>query len=118
MVGRAKLSDYAIRIMDRATLLPSRGAEAYGVVMDLADGELRNLYASPSVSDYQSERVEAVTLEDGVTHRCACYNLPVDKLGSGANEQYALSLAGLLRQLGFPETYAGQVMKQGGRAAH
>lgn len=100
------LEGYALRIGDRATLLPSPGSQAYGVVMDVSREDAARLYSDASVADYVAEDV-SVTLPDGST-AAACYNLPAEKL-SGANAQYAAALEKLATRLGFPEAYLRQI---------
>ncbi len=114
VIGPAKLKDYRIRILERATLIRARGFDAYGLLMDLADVEVQSLYTSPGVSDYRPETVDVVLLEGGSVHTCVCYNLPPDRLGSGANEEYADSLSRLLLDLGFSEGYAAEVRQREG----
>ena len=111
-IGPARLIDYRIRIVDRATLIRAPGFESYGMVMELSDSDLRDLYASPGVSDYLPETVDAVLLKDGSIHRSICYNLPTHGLGTVANVQYAQALSRLLLQLGFPEDYAREIRDQ------
>src|SRR6185437_8508999 len=41
---KAPVNDFALRIGNRATLLPSPGRRSYGVLMGLTHGELERLY--------------------------------------------------------------------------
>ena len=85
------VNDYALRIGERATLVRCAGSRAYGVSMQIAPGEAKELYAEPSVADYQPEPVIA-ELMDGTCVDAVCYNLPGDKV-TGANRKYAESLS-------------------------
>jgi hypothetical protein len=101
------VNGYALRIGERATLVRRARSRAYGVVMDIAPGEAKELYAEPSVVDYQPEPV-IVELLDGTRVAATCYNLPGDKV-TGANRKYAESLLDVAARLGFPESYLDQI---------
>jgi hypothetical protein len=103
---------FAIRIGERATLLRSAGARAYGVMMDISPDETRELYADSSVADYEPEPV-TVELSDGSKVEATCYNLSVDKV-AGTNKDYAESLMAVAGRLGFPDSYLEQIRQSGG----
>lgn len=94
---------FALRIGERATLVPAGGARAYGVMMEITPVEASALYADESVSDYQPEAVSVIQ-KDGSNAEAVCYNLPADKV-IGANKEYARALLSLASQLGFPVSY-------------
>ena len=100
---------YCLRIGERATLIRRPGSRAYGVVMDIAPGEVTELYAEASVADYLPEQV-MVELMDGTPLAATCYNLPGDK-ATGTNREYAESLLQLAASLGFPDAYLEQIRK-------
>ena len=54
---RAYVDDFALRIGQRATLLPSAGARAYGMLFALTHAELDRLYAAPGLEQYRPEAV-------------------------------------------------------------
>jgi hypothetical protein len=107
-VGRAVLSGYRIHIGERATLLRSASSRAYGVVMELADGEASDLYSEPSVREYVPERVRVELLEEGKAVEALCYNLPLE-LVAGANPAYAIKLATLVEALKFDSEYVAEI---------
>ena len=100
----ARLDDYALVIADRATLVPRPGAQVYGVVMDLTQAELTQLYAEPSVADYRPEAV-LLQMDDGNTVAALCYNLEIEEQGTETNHSYATKLHALARRLGLPQSY-------------
>ena len=100
---------YQLCIGERATLVPRPGGRAYGVVMEIASGEIEDLYAEASVADYVPEPV-IVELMDGTQVRATCYNLPGDKI-AGTNKDYAASLLELATRLGFPDSYLDQIRR-------
>lgn len=108
-VGPAELPDFRLFIGDRASLIPSPGSTAYGMLIELPDDELATLYAAPDVASYRPEFVDAILLEDRSIQTSLCYNLPADQLGAGTNVAYAERLATLLIELGLPGSYARRV---------
>lgn len=105
---KARLEGYALRIGERATLVPAEGETAHGLVMALRADELARLYAEPSVADYRSERSEA-RFDDGTRAEVACYLLGAERAGTGVNRQYAAKLAQLARRLGLPGRYVADI---------
>ncbi len=101
------VNGYALRIGERATLVRRPGSRAYGVIMEIAPGEAKELYAEPSVADYQPEPVIA-ELVDGTRVDAVCYNLPGDRV-TGANREYAESLLSVATRLGFPDSYLDEI---------
>lgn len=71
---RAFVDDFAIRIGQRATLLPSVGGRAYGMLFALTHSELERLYTAPGLEQYRPEAVLAQPLE-GTPGPVLCYNL-------------------------------------------
>ena len=108
-VGPARLSDYQIRIGSRATLVPSAGSTAYGVVMQLSPEEAKQLYSEASVSDYQPEHVLTQLIGSSETIQAICYNLPLDLAVTGTNASYAMRLSELVLQLGFAPAYSKEI---------
>ena len=97
----ATLNDYALRIGNRASLIPCHDEKSYGIVMTVKPDEIKKLYSEKSVSDYIPEKVEVIT-ELNESINATCYNLPAEKM-SGSNEKYALSLYALAEKLEFPK---------------
>src|SRR5258708_37386560 len=52
---RAYVADFALRIGQRATLLPSPGARAYGMLYAVTHAELDRLYTAPGLEHYRPE---------------------------------------------------------------
>jgi hypothetical protein len=71
---RAFVEDFALRIGQRATLLPSAGASAYGMFFALTHAELERLYTAPGLEQYRPEAVLARSL-GGTPTAALCYNL-------------------------------------------
>ena len=108
-VGSAELSDYQIRIGSRATLVPSVGSAAFGVVMELTAEEAESLYSEPSVSDYRPETIRVQLIDGAGTIEAICYNLPPDFTDTGTNVAYAEQLSALVLKLGFAAPYADEI---------
>jgi hypothetical protein len=106
------LDHYTLKIGDRASLVPLRTARAYGILMNINDGLVRQLYSESSVSDYVPEVVHVIT-ETGEIFKAICYNLPPTSL-KGFNASYAHSLQDLAKSLGFPEDYVRQIDRSSG----
>lgn len=99
----AYVDGYALRIGDRASLVPARGEHTYGVVMALDNEQIAFLYADKSVADYAPETITAFTLANDVI-QAITYVLPQDKL-AGQNMQYLRTLIRTARKVGLPEVY-------------
>ena len=104
------VDNYRLRIGRRATLVPSDGSRAYGVLMTLRADDVRALYSDDSVADYVAEPV-SVVLPDGTVESAVCYNLPEHGL-EGASSEYAKSLLMLAGRLGLPEEYLQEIREQ------
>jgi hypothetical protein len=101
---RAFVEDFTLRIGERATLVATLGARAYGMVFALMHRELDALYSAAGLEQYRPEALLAQTL-DGPVIPALCYNLvqapePVER-----NPQYAVRLQQVLRKLAFPPAY-------------
>ncbi len=105
---RAYVEDFALRIGQRATLLPSAGARAYGMVFALTHAELDRLYAAPGLEQYRPEAVLAHPLE-GTPTPALCYNLREAPRPHERNPEYAARLQRALSKLDFPPEYVASV---------
>ena len=104
---RGHLKNYALKIGNRASLIPCKDEMSYGIVMTIDDEALHSLYAEASVADYIPEEVKVMlTSNESVT--AICYNLPVESL-TGTNASYARSLYALAKQEGFPSDYLEKI---------
>lgn len=105
---RAYVDDFALRIGQRATLLPSVGARAYGMLIALTHPELERLYAAPGLEHYRPEAVLAQPLE-GNPAPALCYNLREAPPPDERNPDYAARLQRVLSKLHFPPEYVASV---------
>jgi hypothetical protein len=105
---RAFVDGYALRIGDRATLVPVLGDRAYGMVYALTHNELERLYSAPGLEQYRPEAVIAHLLE-GETSAALCYNLSELPGVDETNSEYASRLRTALRKLKFPPEYIASV---------
>lgn len=105
---RAYVADFALRIGQRATLVPSPGARAYGMLIALTHAELKRLYDAPGLEHYRPEAVLAQVIE-GHAVPALCFNLLETPEPHERNSDYALRLKGVLTKLGFPENYVASV---------
>lgn len=97
----------SLHIGERATLLRSAGARAYGVMMEISSREAKDLYAGSSVADYVPE-VVTVELKDGRRVEASCYILPDDKV-TETNRDYAEALLQVAVKLCLPDTYIAEI---------
>jgi hypothetical protein len=103
-IERGHVEDLALRIGQRAALVPAEGSRAHGVVMSLTQEELAKLYADPGVQAYRPEAV-LVQLESGGTIAALCYNLPEPPSAAERNPEYASKLRALAEKIGLPGEY-------------
>ena len=101
---RAHVADFALRIGERATLVPSPGARAYGMLISLTHAELERLYGAPGLEGYRPEAVLAHSSEDEMIP-ALCFNLIEAPGPRERNPEYAERLRGVLATLGFPAEY-------------
>jgi hypothetical protein len=104
----AYVEGFRLCIGQRATLIPSSGARAYGMVFALTHLELGRLYTGPGLEHYHPEAVLARII-DGQSCPALCYNLRDAPLPSERNTEYAARLQEVLRKLGFPAEYAASI---------
>lgn len=104
----AHVANFVLRIGQRATLVPSSGARAYGMLAGLSLANLEKLYAAPGLEQYRPEAVLVHTL-DGSRVPALCYNLCEEPQPEERNPDYATRLQNVLRKLGFPHDYIESV---------
>ena len=104
----AYVDHFALRIGQRATLLPSREARAYGMLFALTHSELERLYTAPGLEPYRPEAVLAQPLQ-GPPTPALCYNLPEAPPPGERNPDYAARLRRVLEKLGFPGDYTTSI---------
>lgn len=105
---RAYVADFALRIGRRATLVPSPGSRAYGMLISLTHAELDSLYGAPGLEPYRPEAVVAHPFE-GDPVPALCYNLVEPPEPHERNPEYAMRLRTVLDDLGFPAEYVESV---------
>ena len=105
---RAYVDGFALRIGQRATLVPSAGSRAYGMLFALTHAELDRLYATPGLEQYHPEAVLAQPLV-GTPLPALCYNLREAPQPHERNSDYAAQLQQVLRVLDFPSAYVASV---------
>ena len=102
-IRSAHLPDYRLKIGNRASLIASPGATAYGLLIKVDKAATLALYKEASVADYIAEEVVVIT-RNGESVKATCYNLPEEML-TGTNSAYATSLYDLAMRLDFPNAY-------------
>ena len=105
---RAYVDGFGLRLGQRATLLPSTGTRAYGMIFSLTHAELERLYAGPGLEPYRPEAVYAQPLE-GPPIPALCYNLREALQPHERNPEYAARLQRALGKLGFPRDYVASI---------
>ncbi|MEO9483842.1 MAG: gamma-glutamylcyclotransferase family protein [Ekhidna sp.] len=103
------LNGYALKIGNRASLIPNKNERSHGIVMTVDSHQIQALYAEPSVADYVPEEVIVIT-DANESIEATCYNLP-EELLTGTNPSYAQSLLALAQKLEFPEVYLAKIKK-------
>ena len=107
-IRSACVPGFALRLGQRATLLRTPDACAYGVVMELTHAEIEQLYSEASVRAYRPEAVTA-ELTDGSRVAALCFNLREPPSPEEANSEYATKLRELGRRLGLPSDYVESI---------
>jgi hypothetical protein len=105
---RAYVDGFALRIGQRATLLPSAGVRAYGMLYAVTHAELDRLYTAPGLEHYRPEAVIAHPL-GGTPTPALCYNLREAPRPQERNPDYAERLRRALTKLEFPPDYIASV---------
>lgn len=105
---RAYVDDFALRIGQRATMVPSVGNRVYGMLFSLSHSELDRLYGAPGLEHYRPEAVVARPLE-GAPAPALCFNLREGPPPQERNPEYAARLQRVLRELDFPTDYVASL---------
>ncbi len=101
---QALVSGMALRIGQRATLIPAPAERTFGFVMGLSHTEVDRLYSEPSIAAYRPEAVIA-QYADGSCGAALCFNLPPSDESVIANPEYAAKLRVVAGRLGLPASY-------------
>jgi hypothetical protein len=105
---RAHVDGYLLCIGRRATLVPTPGARAYGMVFTLTHDELEKLYTAPGLEQYRPEAILARSME-GEILPALCYNLREAPGPDETNTEYAARLRAVLDKLEFPLEYIASI---------
>jgi hypothetical protein len=105
----AYVEGFSLRIGKRATLVPSPGGRAFGMLISLTHRELARLYSGPGLEQYLPEAVLVRTLA-GEQSAALCYNLPDAPLPDERNPEYAVRLQAVMRKLNFPPEYVASIV--------
>ena len=104
----ASVPGFALRIGQRAALVPQAASRVHGVVMSLTLAELERLYAEPSVQAYGPQAVLA-DLAAGGTIAALCYNLSQAPSSVECNPEYAGKLRSVCQKVGLPPDYVASL---------
>ena len=107
-VRTSSVPGFALRIGNRATLVPSAGERAYGILMELTNAEIEQLYSEAGVRAYLPEAVLA-ELEDGTRIPALCFNLLEAPAAHERNPEYAAKLRDLAQRLELPAAYVSRI---------
>ena len=107
-IRAASVPGFALRIGQRATLLRTPDARAYGIVVELTHAEIEQLYSEASLRAYRPEAV-ITELTDGARIPALCFSLLVPPGPEEANSEYAAKLRDLAGRLGLPSRYVESI---------
>lgn len=105
----AVLQDYKLIIGQKASLLPNKGSKSYGILMQMAEKDLKRLYEQKDVAAYQPQHVVVNSSEEKVN--AVCYLILADEI-RGRNSEYAKALWVLAKSLDFPKAYLQEIKSQ------
>jgi hypothetical protein len=106
----AIVREWALRIGQRATLVPAPGEVVHGVVMTMPLREVDRLYAEESVQMYRpvAVLVEAAAA-DAAAVAALAYVLPEPPAPEERNPEYAAKLRAVAERLGLPSHYTRSI---------
>ena len=105
---RARVDGHALRIGERATLVPLDGAHAYGMAYGLEAAQLQALYSADGLESY-APTVVTVHFEDGMSAPAECWVLAQAPAASAHNPDYVRKLREALTRLRVPADYIASV---------
>jgi hypothetical protein len=105
---RARVDGQALRIGERATLVPKDGAHAYGMAYGLEAAQLQALYSADGLESYAPTLV-TVHFEDGLSAPAECWVLAQAPEADAHNPEYVRKLREALTKLRFPADYVASV---------
>jgi hypothetical protein len=101
---RASVDGLALRIGQRAALVPTPGARVHGLVISLTLTDVDRLYSEPSVQAYRPQPVLAQLASGGVI-AALCYNLSPPPAPTDRNPEYVTKLRAVAQKVGLPAEY-------------
>ena len=104
----ALVTGLALRIGQRATLVPSDHDLVHGMIFSLTLAELERLYSDASVRAYRPHAVLAQLTSGGVI-AALCYNLPQPPSPAERNPEYAAKLRAVALKVGLPAEYVASI---------
>jgi len=104
----AAVDGFALRIGQRAALVPISGSRVHGLIFSLTLSELDRLYSEPSIQAYKPQAVLAQLASGGVI-AALCYNLPQPPSPTERNPEYAAKLREVARKIGLPSEYVASL---------
>ena len=104
----ASVRGFALRIGQRAALVPHPTARVYGILMSLTLGDLERLYSEPSVQAYRPQAVLVQLNPDGVI-AALCYNIPIPPGPGERNPEYVEKLRSTAQKVGLPPEYVASL---------
>ena len=106
----AVLRGWALRIGQRATLVPTPGQAVHGVLMTLPLADLDRLYSEDSVRMYLTVAVLVEPAAGEAAPAAAlAYVLPEPPEPAERNPEYAAKLRALAEHLGLPDEYTQSI---------
>src|SRR5262245_12717777 len=107
-VRQAAVRGFSLRMGQRATLVPDAKERSHGILMQLTQAEIEQLYSEPSVRAYRPEAVLAEA-PDGTRVAALCFNLVAPPDPKETNREYAEKLRDLATRLGLPAAYVQSI---------
>jgi len=104
----AAVDGLALRIGQRAALVPIPGARVHGLVVSLTHSELERLYSEPGVEAYRPQAVLAQLASGGII-AALCYNLLQPPSPTERNPEYAAKLRAVAQKVGLPPEYVASI---------
>ena len=110
----AVVRGWALRIGQRATLVPAPDETVHGVLMSLTVADVDRLYAEASVQMYRPVAVLIEPAAGAAAHKAAAvaalaYVLPEPPGPAERNPEYATKLRALAERLGLPGDYCRSI---------
>ena len=107
-VELASLLGMALRLGERAALIPDAASRVHGMVMTLTLDELERLYSDPGVLAYRPQAV-LIHPQSGGFLAALCYNLPDPPAPGARNPEYAEKLRAVGKKVGLPREYVASI---------